>query len=53
MTVELGVPLVVDKTVGPTTKLAFLGIELDMVSAVPRPPREAIVAPRHDHNNEG
>ena len=39
---EIGLPMAADKTVGPTTCLTFLGIELDTVSEVARLPDEKI-----------
>ncbi|XP_041424912.1 uncharacterized protein LOC108711538 isoform X1 [Xenopus laevis] len=43
---ELGVPVAVDKTVEPTTKLTFLGIEIDTGAKMCRLPREKVVKTR-------
>lgn len=39
---ELGVPLAVDKTVGPTTVLTFLGLEIDSIQRQVRIPADKI-----------
>ena len=39
---ELGVPLAEDKCEGPTTKLTFLGIEIDTISGALRLPQEKL-----------
>lgn len=39
---ELGIPLEADKTEGPTTRLTFLGIELDSVAGTYRLPQEKV-----------
>ncbi|XP_053105446.1 uncharacterized protein LOC128324664 isoform X1 [Hemicordylus capensis] len=41
---ELGVPLAPEKTEGPTTRLAFLGIEIDTVAQCCRLPPEKVLA---------
>ena len=44
---RLGLPLAPDKSVGPTTTLTFLGIEIDSVAQELRLPREKLARLRH------
>ena len=44
---RLGFPIAADKTVGPTTALTFLGIEIDSAAQVLRLPREKLSRLRH------
>ena len=43
---ELGIPLVPHKTVGPSTCLVFLGIEIDTMAMEPPPTRKITQATR-------
>lgn len=42
VTTEFGVPLAPDKTVGPVTRLSFLGIEIDTVAGMTRLPEDKL-----------
>lgn len=47
---ELGVPLAHDKTLGPTTKLVFLGLEIDTVAETVSIPLDKLGQLRHQLN---